>query len=137
HYSIVVADDINQDKVYVPSLILNPIIENAIWHGLIPVKNERRCELKIEVKIDSGMLWLIIEDNGVGRHLQPKSPGNIRESKGTHLTEQRLANLNYLYNISSARLEYEDLFDGSNSPAGTRVIITLPTDLNPQSHEQN
>lgn len=127
-YDITVNPDIDQAAIFVPSLILNPIIENAVWHGLIPLKNTRPARLNIRIEKQDKMLLLIIEDNGVGNMSKGKKISNVRDSKGLKLTEQRLENINYLYN-STAKIIYEDLLNQDPTIQGTRVIIYLPVNL--------
>ncbi len=118
------------ESIYVPALVLNPVIENAIWHGLLPsVKQNKRLDIIAEQQ--DGMLHLIIEDNGIGRIAAKSTPQNNRESKGIAITEQRLANINYLYGVTTSGLKFEDLSDNKGEAAGTRVIISLPADLQP------
>lgn len=133
-FEILIGKNIDPERIYVPSLILNPIIENAIWHGLLPLKNKRNGKLVIEVKKNEDALSLIIEDNGVGRNLSSKKMGNTR-SKGIHLTVQRLDNINYLYTTRSSKINYVDLYDDANNNSGTRVTISLPLNLVPLQNE--
>ncbi|PBQ34330.1 hypothetical protein CNR22_21985 [Sphingobacteriaceae bacterium] len=135
NYEIHVGEDIDQEKIYVPALILNPLIENTIWHGLLPLKNLRKGKLIISIVKDSDILKIIIEDNGVGRQTKKKNIGNIRQSKGLQLTEQRLSNINYLFAINTADILYTDLVDEKNAPCGTRVTIQLPLNLSPLVYE--
>lgn len=134
-YDIRIDPKIDPKNIYIPSLILNPIIENAIWHGLIPLKNIREGLLQIEVKASNDMLLLVVEDNGVGRKPVAQNISNNRQSKGIQITEQRLININYLYSITSAKINYIDLYDENNHPGGTRVVIALPLNLIPLQHE--
>lgn len=126
---------VNAKAIFIPALILNPIIENAIWHGLLPLKNSRQGKLLIEVKIEHDTLLLIIEDNGVGKKKAAEIMSNSRESKGIALTGQRLNNINYMFNIRNSQLVYQDLNDEAKGQYGTRVIISLPVNLKPLQNE--
>lgn len=128
-------DTIDPKRIYVPALILNPIIENAIWHGLLPVRNEKQGILLIDIKIENNMLLLIVEDNGKGRGERDTRMGNTRESKGIDLTKQRLHNINYMFGNQESQLVYVDLKDKNGFSNGTRVIISLPTNLEPLKNE--
>jgi LytS/YehU family sensor histidine kinase len=132
-YSVKIADNVDAEQHYVPSLILNPIIENAIWHGLLPLGEMRDATLVIEARREENSITLIVEDNGVGRKAARSTEGNIRESKGLKITEQRLSNINYLYNINSSVMTCIDLVDEGGA-AGTRVVISLPDHLKPLSN---
>lgn len=125
-FSIEYNNDIDVEKILIPPLLLQPLVENAIWHGLLPINGWRTGILMIKIVKNENTLNLIIEDNGVGRFKGIKNVGNLKESKGIEITQQRIANLNTLYNFTSGRLEYEDLYNPEKKSIGTRAIIILP-----------
>src|SRR5690606_21091018 len=95
-FEIVVDDDIHPDHIFVPPLIIQPYVENAIWHGLLHKEKPGRLTVHIAAKAP-GLIECTIEDDGVGRErareLRSKSvPAN--KSLGMKLTENRLALLN-------------------------------------------
>jgi LytS/YehU family sensor histidine kinase len=103
-------------------LITQTFIENAIWHGLIPLKNKRNPLLKIELLLNNNFPTIIIEDNGVGRDIS----NPIKEtSKGTKLIMDKIENLNRLSKTTSNKIEIIDLFDDEKNQIGTKVIIQL------------
>lgn len=112
-------------ELYVPPLIMQPIVENAIWHGLLPLKNLRKGKLIIEINADDACLYITIEDNGVGRGFKKDNIGNLKESKGIEITKQRILNVNNLLNKNVANLVYEDVVDNFSKVVGTRVKIIL------------
>ncbi len=126
-YSISIDRNLNSDTIMVPPLILQPFIENAIWHGIKNKPEPKRGELKIEVnKISDRVIECIIEDNGVGRakarELQKASVVD-QKSWGTTLTQERIK---FLDKDKDASLEIIDLVDSNNEARGTRVKIILP-----------
>lgn len=128
-YTISVEDNIQTDHLHVPPLIIQPYVENAIWHGLL--HKESSGELTITVSMQSeSMLLCIIEDNGVGRQrakeLRSKS-ASTKKSLGMKLTEDRLALLGKQAQID-ASVEVEDLITNDGGAAGTKVIIKIPVD---------
>ncbi len=134
------SDGVREDKedIYIPSLLIQPFVENAIWHGLINKEGEKRLLLRFSEK--KGKLQCVIEDNGVGRARaeeikQQKLGAGKFESKGTKLAFQRITLLNQ-QNPGSAVIETIDLFDDRQQPAGTRVIITLPSHLSTSIHNR-
>ena len=136
-YHIQVEDTVNKREIYIPPLILNPIVENAIWHGLLPIVETKEGILFISIKIVQNSLEIKIEDNGVGRNSKLKSASNYNSTSfGLKVTEQRLNNINFLYSTKEARFIFTDLTE-DNKPSGTRVTIYLPLQLNPKKHEQN
>ncbi len=130
-YSIEVADKLDKEDIYIPSLLLQPFAENAIWHGLRNKEGEKKLLLKFSEK--DGKLECVIEDNGVGRaragDIKGQKLGAAKlESKGTKLALQRIAIINQ-QSPGSAAIETQDLFDEQGVAAGTRVMITLSTHL--------
>lgn len=129
-----ITEDIDPENINVPPLITQPFIENAIWHGLLPLKGKRKPKLTITIsKIDSDIL-ICIEDNGVGRN----SDKNIqRESRGTQLISNRLENINLLLGTKTAMLQIEDLHDENGEASGTRVNIILPGKLSNTEYDED
>jgi putative methionine-R-sulfoxide reductase with GAF domain len=126
-YQITVDDDVAADAIEVPPLIIQPYVENAIWHGLL--HKETGGMLKIDVSmIGENMIRCIIEDNGIGREkareLKSKS-ATTRKSLGMKLTENRLTLLNK-YAEHTASVEIIDLENKEEQPGGTRVILKIP-----------
>lgn len=114
---------LSTDNIAVPSLLTQPLVENAIWHGLLPLKGLRPPLLSIEVYQQGDTVYIEITDNGVGRgyHSQPKA----RESKGTNLVMSKIESLNRLSSQVMYKLDTTDLTDENGLPAGTRVLIQL------------
>ena len=115
---------INPSSIQVPSMLIQPYVENAILHGLYNKQENGR--LRISLRGQGDALLFQVEDNGVGRaeaariarqSMQP------HKSIGMMLTEERLAIINQRYNVT---VSIEDL-SGSSGPAGTRVNIFLKT----------
>lgn len=125
-FSIDVDEKINADEVEIPTMILQPLIENAILHGLMPKPNNRN--LRIVFKADDTNLEITIEDNGIGRTAAAeKQKGRQKESpsRGISVTEQRLASLRAKHGWQTD-LHYRDLIDAFGKPAGTCVVLRLP-----------
>ena len=126
-YIIHVDKTVNPDNVEVPPLIIQPYVENAIWHGLLH-KETPGC-LCISVSMpEENMLECVIEDNGVGRQkakdLKSKS-ATTRKSLGMKLTEDRLTLLNR-YAELNASIDIIDLSNGNGEATGTKVILKIP-----------
>lgn len=120
-------DEINLDKVKIPPLILQPFLENAIWHGLSSKKGVKKVTLSA-TKISNDFIQIDILDNGIGRKealLIKNNKSLKRKSIGIDLTKQRLQNFTdeYKHNYS---LVYTDLKDENNSPIGTKVSLKIP-----------
>ncbi len=119
-YEFDIADDEVLLDAFLPPMLLQPYVENAIWHGLMPKEGKKK--LCISARIENHHLVCTIEDNGVGRTFAPRKEGHI--SRGQEMTEGIFDSLRR--NRSQARLDVLDLYDAENRPAGTRVAMTIP-----------
>ncbi|MNU87248.1 Sensor histidine kinase YpdA [compost metagenome] len=126
----VIDENIQTDQLYIPALITQSLIENAIWHGLLPLMEERTPTLTLSVQIKGDTLCISIIDNGVGRVMeQKKTSSSLRESKGMLLISKRLENLNKLYAPAKAQLEFIDKLNEAGKPAGSTVRLLFPLDM--------
>ncbi len=123
-YTIKVDDTLNTDVAELPSMILQPFVENAIVHGLLP-KESADKKLTINFILGGNELVCEVEDNGVGRkqaqqrkHIYQKD----KKSRGLEITKLRLEsivnNRDYLQII--------DKVDNNNVPLGTKVVVKIP-----------
>lgn len=137
------APDVDPHGLYIPPLITQPFIENAIWHGLLPLKGQRPSRLLVKVRREQDVVILSVIDNGVGR-TAGTTRNDLRNdtfaSRGIQLTQNRIDNLNQIYTSGKARIQIIDLYE-EGAPAGTQIDIILPyiPDLayenqHPQSH---
>jgi len=125
-YQITLDDEIDPLIHKVPTMLIQPYVENSISHGLIP--KEGKGFVKIELSLKDDHILCIIEDNGIGREAAKgrnlKREGN-HNSLGTQITKSRLELVNELYGTSLLTF-YTDLMDENGEPAGTRVEIHIP-----------
>ena len=114
------------NAIKIPSLILQPFIENALWHGLSAKKQNKELELDI-AKTANNDLIITITDNGIGRKKAAEIKDNKlhkRNSIGIKLTEERLQNFVKDNNYSYA-LHIDDLFDIDGQANGTKVTLII------------
>ncbi len=110
------------DDHLVPALIVQPFVENAVWHGLAPKQQDRL--LRVAFRSQGDRLVCVVEDNGVGRQAAPKrAHQDGSQSLGVQLTNERLQLLAYKLG-DSGRVTFTDLEKGG-AAAGTRVEILL------------
>ena len=125
-YEIIVDPEISSADIEIAPLIIQPFVENAIIHGLVPKKED--CFLKIMIsKIAEDKLLCIIEDNGVGRRYSEKMKERIgkgHKSYGMSITRRRLEMLSKISNDDFS-VEILDLYDNNNESKGTRVNIVI------------
>lgn len=126
-YSIQVDDTIDVDEFQIPPMLLQPYIENAVWHGL-RYKSEKG-ELKISVKsLSKDELIITIIDNGIGRERSKTlktAHQKKQNSKGMNNIKKRVAILNEMYK-DKVDVSIEDF--QTSEDAGTKVIVTLKKD---------
>ncbi len=115
---------IEDDFIEIPPLLIQPFVENAIWHGLMQKENHGWVKIIISQPKDKS-IRIVVEDDGIGRlkaaALKSKTSTN-HKSFGMKITSQRLDIFKQLYNID-ATISTHDL----TNPTGTRVIIEIPT----------
>jgi hypothetical protein len=124
-YAVNVDDNIDLKSIQVPALIIQPFIENAIWHGIVPRNSSGHVSLNIRCKDDS--IEIVIDDDGIGREASQKNKsvsGIAHQSKGVNLSQSRLE-LNNLLQQRQANLQIIDKKDEQGTAAGTKIIITL------------
>ena len=125
-YSITVANAIPVENTYIPTMIIQPYVENAIKHGLLHKKKDRN--LSIVLVQEEKYIKCTIEDNGVGREKAKALQENSKrehKSFATKATQDRLALLNFGKN-QKIGVEIIDLYDDNSLPKGTRVVVTIP-----------
>jgi LytS/YehU family sensor histidine kinase len=121
-YSISIDRDIDTESIVIPPLLLQPFVENAIWHGLMH-KDEEGL-LTIDLAIQNSLLYCTITDNGVGReNSSTESFDGPKKSMGMQLTANRLKMLDH---EGRGVFTVIDLKDANNKPNGTKVIIKIP-----------
>jgi hypothetical protein len=122
NFNIDLRSEINAREILIPSLITQPIIENAIWHGLLPLK-DRKPWLGINIYSRDGSVFVEIEDNGVGR--KREGNGNGKKSMGTKLVKDKLESISKLTESTNYKLEIVDLYSENGTASGTKIIIEL------------
>jgi hypothetical protein len=108
----------------IPTMLIQPYVENSIWHGLMPKESEGMLEL-IFKKAEDSML-VIIRDNGMGR--KTEDPAKQHISKGMSITEQRI-NILTTTNKKKFITTIIDLKDAHGNSRGTEVNLIIPFDL--------
>jgi ligand-binding sensor domain-containing protein len=118
-------DSLFVSEISIPSLLLQPYIENAIWHGLLHKEGEKKIEIRIK-KLSNKFISIEIEDNGVGRNatLHNKNPDK-QKSFGMQLGESRVKLMNSEHQ-SKGEVEVIDLQNDNNEACGTLIHIKLP-----------
>ena len=128
-YSLDIDPKVNISTIKVPSLILQPFLENALWHGLSSKEGDKKITIVIR-PINRNSVRICIEDNGIGRAASAKI-NNQKFTKGKSLgitiTKDRLADFSKAY-TSDFKIAIKDIRDKEKKVAGTQVIIDVPTE---------
>lgn len=117
----------NLDQISIPPLTLQPLIENAIIHGLLPKENGGT--VSVRVYREGAATVCAIEDDGIGRAAsarQKEKISRLHESKGVQLLEKRIGLFNQ-FNKHTTLIETLDLVDANGEASGTLVMIKLNT----------
>jgi len=117
---------IDAESILVPPLLLQPYVENAIWHGLM--HKDGPGKVTIDIELDGQRLRFGIEDDGIGRKKAEEFKsryGVKKQSMGMNITKNRIEILNEVYNIQ-AEIVVEDLLDAEGLASGTRVTVQIP-----------
>lgn len=125
-YVVKVEKEMDIDNLEIPPMMLQPYVENAIWHGLM--HKGAKGHIDIEITRENGHLHCVIEDNGVGRAraqaLKSKNSTKKR-SMGMSITRNRIELLNQLHNTNTT-VKIIDLKDEREQGNGTRVELNIP-----------
>ncbi len=124
-YEINIDEKLYEQTYYIPSMLIQPFIENAILHGLRH-KKEEIGEVYLNIKKTDNQIIIHIIDNGIGREAAKKINNLktlIKKSVGLKLTEERIEKLNELY-PEKTYLKITDINEGKDK--GTIVEIGLP-----------
>lgn len=130
-YQIQVAENINDEEVLIPPMIIQPYVENAIWHGLVHRK-EKKGRLEIAVSLKGKVLEVMVTDNGIGRKMAmeiKEKKDRTHHSMGMKVTEGRIALIRKINNTKDANVEVRDLEDQGGLASGTQVRIILPAEF--------
>lgn len=112
------------DRIYhveLPPMLLQPFVENAILHGLMPKTGEKSVDVRLFIEGDA--LHAVIDDNGVGRFHKPKKEGHV--SRGQKLIEGMLESIKQL-KMTSPTITFVDKINANGTSAGTTVHLRIP-----------
>ncbi len=124
-YKIHVDDELKEENIKIPGMLIQPFVENAIWHGLLP-KKDGDAWIRISFKKQNGYAEITVEDNGVGRKaasLAQHKDGKNR-SYGLQITEERLRLAEHKKS-DQPTIHIMDLKDANGIASGTKVVIHI------------
>lgn len=125
-FSIHVDPEIDINNTRIPPLLLQPYVENAVWHGLM--QKEEKGHLQVDISKEDSLLVCRITDDGIGREnarLQKQKNEPLKESLGIKITTERIA-LMKTKGQDKLQVTINDLVNPDQTPAGTEVILKIP-----------
>ncbi len=130
-YEMLIDQELETDEILLPSMLLQPYVENALWHGLMHKDGERKMRIEFK-RINEELFRCTIDDNGIGRKKsfelkEQQSKAKRHESKGLKISKDRL-NLLELQGYH-ASIQIIDKYDEHQNATGTSVVIELSTFL--------
>ncbi|MBS1747365.1 MAG: histidine kinase [Bacteroidetes bacterium] len=114
------------DFIKIPPMLVQPFVENALWHGLRHKEGEKK--LSVTFSCIEEFINIIIEDNGIGREAAKAISQNYarkKESFGIKISEEEMQMVGTL-SKQKPEIKIEDLVSQSGEPQGTRVILSVP-----------
>lgn len=136
-YKVMINEMVNPDQYLIPALLLQPFIENAIWHGISNM--EKPGIITVAITESNDTLQVSIRDNGIGRKESGKIKSKQKAGRNSlEVIEERLALLKVLYK-TKVELKINDILQGL-SVCGTEVILVIPKIVkleNSIEHDQN
>ncbi|WP_435262162.1 sensor histidine kinase [Tenacibaculum sp. nBUS_03] len=127
-YKVSCCKDIDIDTIEIPSMLIQPYVENSLKHGLLHKKGKGKLEVSFEVDSKNKFVLCKVKDDGIGRDKAialRKKRNKYHNSFATKATQDRLELLNYNKN-SMIEIEIIDLFSENGKPQGTEVLIKMP-----------
>lgn len=122
-----IEEDLPSDQIRIPSMLFQPLVENAILHGLSKKEKDRKIEIAIKKVQNLDILHATVQDNGIGRVKATVLSNRKKEhvSKATLIMNDRINVFNKL-NSNKMSMAILDLSDKKGQPTGTRVVLTIP-----------
>ena len=125
-YSI--TENIDTSYTEIPPLLIQPYVENAIWHGLMHKETGGNLHIVVDKGDTDDYLKITITDDGIGRTkaAELKSKSAVKQkSFGMKVTSERIALINQLFKTNTT-VQIIDLVHSNGEAAGTQVIIQIP-----------
>ena len=135
-YDLCCGNEVDASCLFIPPLLLQPFVENAIWHGLMHKKGNGL--VTISFKVEDEILHCTIIDNGIGRAAAANAgskSSQTHKSMGIQITRERLALINGELNDKKVVFTIEDLIDKKGRVSGTKVNLSIRFQRNYQIQE--
>ncbi len=129
-YELVLDDNIDQDFLKIPPMLVQPYVENSIWHGLLHKRDDGCIRIHYTFDEEREVLRCTVTDNGIGRErsieLKQSSNGKKeRKSFGMNITKNKIEAMKFLHGID-ASVSITDLYNDAQEGSGTQVELIIP-----------
>lgn len=126
NYTFHIKNIIDPASVFIPHFLIQVFIENAVWHGLLPKKNDRQLLVSFE-RMNAYTLCCVVDDNGVGRQARKTDVAGEegKKSLAINFVKQRLSMFSIMYG-HNYEVIIEDKLTEDGQSDGTKIILTIP-----------
>lgn len=126
NYHILVDDEIDAENIKIPTMLLQPYVENAVKHGLLHKLGKKAVTIHFQKETEH--IKISIDDNGIGRQKSTELNAIKNKNHISFATEamQNRVNLLNQYNQKNISIQYIDKTNLNNQPTGTSVVFEIP-----------
>lgn len=121
NYVVSVSDELDQEEVYLPPMMIQPFVENAVIHGIEPMDKEGIIQVRFYK--DGNLLVIQVDDNGVGIQDSSKNKNAAHVSYALQIFKERVANLKKRY---GTEILYSIIAKDPSIESGTLVTVKIP-----------
>lgn len=130
-YELYIAPDIHAPEVSLPPMLVQPYVENAIWHGLLNLPQGSKGKLWLSFLREDHLLKILVRDNGIGRVKAAAKKKQTHTPVAMALTAKRLQIVHQLWGDATIKISITDLYDEDQAASGTLVELYLPLNIQP------
>jgi sensor histidine kinase YesM len=126
-YEVLVDDDVDTEQIEVPAMLLQPFVENSIWHGILPMERKGKISIRVFYN-ENGQLVIEIEDDGIGVEESARvksTSAHPHVSRGMKITGSRIELLQKMLRRRIMLNGPYQLSDENGQSAGTKVEIIM------------
>jgi two-component sensor histidine kinase len=124
-FSVMVDNSIVNRDIHIPSMIIQPLLENAIWHGIAPLPDDTKAYISVKISQAQNTIYILITDNGIGRKksLEIEKAKSFGKATGLSNINERIKLANRIYK-TNINLQISDLSPEKNF-TGTKAQISF------------
>ncbi len=123
-YEFIIEKNIQKESTYISPMLIQPLLENSIWHGIAHL-TERKGHIRIEFGLIDDYIVIYIEDNGIGFNHQAEKSNDNESGDGISIIRERIEIMKKIHNDKDISIHFENLINMYGQIEGVLVIITL------------